>query len=190
MRRKKDTKKRIYEAAAALFNEKGFVGASMRDLADRVGIEPSSIYSHVSGKEALLEKICLDTAETFCTEAAYIVKTIPDPVDQIVAIIALHYKLATEDPSSATVFTDEWRHLSSESMAQFEALRRQYQRQVKAILLQGMEVGVFHPSDIGISLKTLLTSLRWLHVWPGKLGPEALEQITAYHMRALVRGRE
>ena len=187
MGRKKDTKKRIYEAAAALFYEKGFAAASMRDLADRVGIEPSSIYSHVSGKDSLLEKICLDTAKTFCDEATTISQQMTSPSEQIAAIIALHYKLATEDPSSATVFTDEWRYLSNDALAQFETLRRQYQRQVKGMLLQGMETGEFYPSDVGITLKTLLTSLRWLHVWPGKLGPKALEQITAYHMRALVR---
>jgi AcrR family transcriptional regulator len=44
-----------------VFNERGYDGTSMEDLARAAGITKSSIYHHVKGKEALLE-MALDTA--------------------------------------------------------------------------------------------------------------------------------
>ncbi len=41
----------VLAAAVELFNERGYDGTSMRDLADRLGIAKSAIYHHVAGKE-------------------------------------------------------------------------------------------------------------------------------------------
>ena len=46
-------RQRILQAAHYLFAEKGFDGFSMRELAQRVGMSPSSLYNHFTGKEAL-----------------------------------------------------------------------------------------------------------------------------------------
>ena len=47
--------------AVELFNERGYDGTSMRDLAARLGIAKSAIYHHVTGKEELLS-LALDRA--------------------------------------------------------------------------------------------------------------------------------
>ena len=41
----------VLVVAAELFNERGYDGTSMRDLAARLGIAKSAIYHHVTGKE-------------------------------------------------------------------------------------------------------------------------------------------
>lgn len=47
----------IVSAARDLFREKGFAGASMQDLADRVGIRKASLYSRFPDKESLIGKV-------------------------------------------------------------------------------------------------------------------------------------
>ena len=44
----------ITEAAAKLFAEKGFAGASVSDLADRCAVSKSLIYHYYASKEAIL----------------------------------------------------------------------------------------------------------------------------------------
>ena len=51
----------VLTVAVDLFNERGYDGTSMRDLAARLGIAKSAIYHHVAGKEELL-RMALDRA--------------------------------------------------------------------------------------------------------------------------------
>ena len=45
----------LLEIAVVVFNERGYDGTGMEELARRLGLSKSSIYHHVSGKEELLE---------------------------------------------------------------------------------------------------------------------------------------
>src|SRR5437588_12403526 len=51
------TRERILAEALNLFAESGYGGASMRELARRVGVRESSLYNHFPGKAAILEAI-------------------------------------------------------------------------------------------------------------------------------------
>ena len=51
----------LLAVAVAEFTERGYDGTSMEDLARAAGITKSSIYHHMSGKEALL-KMAIDRA--------------------------------------------------------------------------------------------------------------------------------
>jgi AcrR family transcriptional regulator len=48
----------LLDVAVAVFNERGYDGTSMEDLARAAGITKSSFYHHVEGKEALLAAAC------------------------------------------------------------------------------------------------------------------------------------
>ena len=50
-------KELILSEAAMLFKEKGFGGTSMRDLAEKVGMEAASMYNHIKSKDEILELI-------------------------------------------------------------------------------------------------------------------------------------
>ncbi|MCA9772900.1 MAG: TetR/AcrR family transcriptional regulator, partial [Myxococcales bacterium] len=62
-----DTRTRIVAAAADLFAEKGYNGASLREIADRVGIRTPSLFYHFKSKgelyQAILETIFGDLNE-------------------------------------------------------------------------------------------------------------------------------
>jgi TetR/AcrR family transcriptional repressor of nem operon len=47
------TRQRIVEMAAPVFNRQGYVGASMRDLISATGLEKGGIYNHFGSKEQL-----------------------------------------------------------------------------------------------------------------------------------------
>ena len=56
MRRTTYTPDSLLEVAVTVFNERGYDGTSMEDLARAAGITKSSIYHHVKGKEELLTR--------------------------------------------------------------------------------------------------------------------------------------
>jgi AcrR family transcriptional regulator len=53
MSKGEQTRQRIIEEAARVFNERGFEGASMSALMEATGLEKGGIYRHFSGKEEL-----------------------------------------------------------------------------------------------------------------------------------------
>jgi AcrR family transcriptional regulator len=62
------TRRRIIELAAPVFNRRGFVGASLRDLIEATGLEKGGIYNHFGSKE-LLALEAYDYAMTRVTES-------------------------------------------------------------------------------------------------------------------------
>jgi AcrR family transcriptional regulator len=63
----------LLEVAVGVFNERGYDGTSMEDLARAAGITKSSFYHHVDGKEALLSAACdraLGALFALCDEPA------------------------------------------------------------------------------------------------------------------------
>lgn len=161
------TKKQIvFEAAAELFMEKGYLAASMRDIAKRVGLEQaSSLYNHLKSKEEVLRKICLENAEKFINGIALIEQLSTSPSEKIKALIHLHISIATEDRTSVTVFNDEWRHLSEPYLSDFLSKRKDYENRFKKIIELGFTNGDFKKIDSNVALYTILTSVRWIHYW-------------------------
>ncbi len=175
----KTKKQLVFEAAANLFMEKGYLAASMRELAERVGLEQaSSLYNHLKSKEEVLRKICLENADKFITGISTIEASSKNPIGQIKALIHLHISIATEDPTSVTVFNDEWRHLSEPFLSDFLNKRKDYENRFKAIIESGIQDGSFKQIDPNVALYTILTSIRWIHYWykpSRKLSIEKLE---------------
>jgi AcrR family transcriptional regulator len=71
----------VVERSVALFNERGFDGTSMEDLARHLGITKSAIYHHVAGKDTLLG-LALDHALSGLEQAAGAVRAEDAPAVQ------------------------------------------------------------------------------------------------------------
>ncbi len=163
---KKTKKELVFEAAGKLFMEKGYLAASMRELAERVGLEQaSSLYNHLKSKEEVLRKICFDNANKFITGITGIESQQVSASEKVKQLIELHIRVAIEDFTSVTVFNDEWRHLSEPFLSEFLALRKDYETRFKNIIDEGIASGVFKKINPTVALYTILTSIRWIHYW-------------------------
>ncbi|MBI1223918.1 MAG: TetR family transcriptional regulator [Bacteroidetes bacterium] len=165
------TKQKIFEEAARLFQEKGYLAASMRELAQRVGLQVSSLYSHFGSKEELLQKICFDSARAYLEGMKNVEESSAKPSEKVRQLISLHIRIATTDVTSVTIFSDEWRHLSEPYLREFLGIRKDYEKRFSKILQQGIDAGELKEMNVTVALFTILTSLRWLHRWyPEKRG--------------------
>jgi AcrR family transcriptional regulator len=77
----------VLAVAVAVFNERGFDGTSIDEVAKRLGVSKSAIYHHVEGKDALLG-IALDRALVGLEEVADEVRGLDGPaVERLDALI-------------------------------------------------------------------------------------------------------
>jgi AcrR family transcriptional regulator len=77
----------VVERSVEIFNQRGFDGTSMEDLAQHLGISKSAIYHHVASKDALLG-LALDHALSGLEAAARDVRTMSGrAVDRLEALV-------------------------------------------------------------------------------------------------------
>ncbi|MFM2393984.1 MAG: hypothetical protein RLZZ546_1966, partial [Bacteroidota bacterium] len=120
-------KEMIIQKAAELFMAKGFSACSVRDIAAASGIEPSSLYSHIKSKEELLYSICMQCADHYNSAIDFILESSKINMDMLFKIVDIHIDLALSDPTSSTVFSDEWKHLPSDMKEIFLLEKKRYE---------------------------------------------------------------
>jgi AcrR family transcriptional regulator len=77
----------LLKVAVELFNERGYDGTSMEDLARKLGITKSAIYHHVPSKQELL-RLAVDRALDELFEVAGEVAAIPGPaIERLEALV-------------------------------------------------------------------------------------------------------
>src|SRR5436853_6016187 len=104
--------------AAKLFAQKGYHGTSIGDIAEALGVQKGSLYSHISSKEDLLWETLSEGAAAF--HAA--LDTIPDdaaPAEKIRLALRAHLRVVAEQLDVATVFVQEWRYLEGARLDEF-----------------------------------------------------------------------
>ena len=171
-------KAQIDGTATALFRARGFAATSMRELAQAVGLEAGSLYSHVRSKEEILHRVCFGLAENFFAAFAAATAAEAQPVAQrLRQAIEAHVRVLTQDVAASTVFLHEWRHLSEPARAAFVTQRDRYEAGFRALLAQGRATGELRCPDPAFAALTLLASLNWLPTWYRPGGPLTPDEI-------------
>ena len=62
---KQSRKELIIQQAAIIFKQKGYSATSMRELAEKVGIEAARLYNNIRSKDEILEEICFSVAHEY-----------------------------------------------------------------------------------------------------------------------------
>lgn len=159
-------KEQVIRKAAELFREKGYAASSMRDLAQKLGIEAASLYSHIKSKEEILQNLCFDMAAEFRKSLDEVEKLNVSSAEKLRKGIIGHIQVMAKDLTASAVFMNEHRHLSQPWLRQFLLLRINYINRFKEIIEHGVRSGEFKASiDRKLAVMTLFSSLNWMPMW-------------------------
>lgn len=179
---KKDT---ITIIAAALFRKKGFKGTSMRELAENIGVEASSLYNHIGSKSELLQTICFKVANDFTIHLHEIESAGQDAVSQLKELIRFHIHMMLESYDEVFVANHEWKQLQEPYYSNFLHQRKNYETRFTEIVEQGItqkKLKNIHPQ---IAVFTILSAVRGLEFWQRhkkNISVEALEKYMTDHL--------
>ena len=173
----KPRKEQIELVATDLFKTKGYTATTMRDIASSVGIEASSIYSHINSKEKILTSICFRIAKAFMSGIEEVLST-SEPIEvKFRLAVESHVEVITNEIAASAVFWNEWRHLSEPLLSEFVVLQRQYEQYFKSIIEKGIEEGVFEVHNLSFTVMAMLSSLNGIQKWHSyTLPPEELKK--------------
>jgi AcrR family transcriptional regulator len=140
------------------------------DLAEALGVQKGSLYSHIESKADLLWDVAREGAEAFHLA----LDQVPDEgpvVERIRAALRGHLRVVAQQLDVATVFIREWRYLEGERRDSFIAERRRYEERFRALFREGRERGELRTDlDDGAAALVALSSVNWAYTW---LRPDA-----------------
>jgi TetR/AcrR family transcriptional regulator, cholesterol catabolism regulator len=162
----RNTRADVVQAAGRLFAERGYHGTSMRDLGRELGLQGSSLYSHIRSKEDLLVDVVQRAADLFEAAAEKAMAREGDTRARLRALIAGHVDVLLEHEDEARTFLYEARSLDEPHRSRILAARDAYERSFRQVLESGVTDGTFRgdldPVIAGILLLSVLNSVdRW-----------------------------
>jgi AcrR family transcriptional regulator len=169
----------IVEKAANLFKEKGYKAASMRDLAEVVGVEAASLYNHIKSKSELLHVICLDVANRFTNMIDEVeVEDIP-AIDKIGKLLRFHIREMLNNYEDVIVSDREWKHLSDPYLSNFRHQRRTYRKRFAGIIEEGIRKKEIKKIDASTAVLIMLhavSGIESFHRSKQKISSKELEE--------------
>jgi AcrR family transcriptional regulator len=174
----------ILLAAAKVFQEKGYWGTTVQDIADAVGMLKGSLYYHFDNKEDIFYEIIHDPLHHFVSQMAEVVALDLPPRHKLRA--ALRYHLSAFDahmPGVQVILRENLGTMEGERWAPIRALWKEHETLWGTILHQGIEAGEFNPKlDVRMATLGILGMCNWMHRWyrqEGRLTTEEIADIWA-----------
>ncbi len=167
IRSKKNSSKKdvIIEKASKLFREKGFGAASMRDLAEHVGVEAASLYNHIQSKSDILQAICFKVANDFLSHLESVQQTTEPPLKKLELIVRFHIRMMMEEYEFVYISDHEWRHLPEPYLSNFLNQRRNYRRSLADLIGRGIDRGEIKEIEPYVAVLTILSAISGIESW-------------------------
>ncbi len=156
----------ILEAAIHIFAEKGYVGSSLQEVADSVGLMKGSLYHYISSKESLLYRMFQEAHE----QANLIITEVDaknlGPEEHLrgfVRSLAVFYVINQE---RASIYFRESRHLTGKDRETVKQQQKAFRAYVRGLIEDVQKAGLTRPDlDIRIASYFLLTAVNGIHIF-------------------------
>ena len=155
---------KILAHATEVFYEKGYEGASMRDLARSSGTSLSGLYYYFESKEKLLYLIQKHTFTTIVERLRDRLDDVTNPEERIRACILNHLEYFLANQKAMTVLSHEDDVLKNSFGADIAAIKREYYR-----ICIGLLDDFKRENRLQFSSRTAVLSLfgmmNWIYTW-------------------------
>jgi TetR/AcrR family transcriptional regulator, cholesterol catabolism regulator len=139
------TKSRIANRATQLFVRNGYDGTSMRDLARKLGLRPSSIYGHVKSKQELLFRVMERLMDEVLARANEALSMGGEPQELVRRLVISN--VCQPGPYETALLQSELKNLQPRHRAAITRKQRDYRNLWLRVLNDGHKRGVFNIND-------------------------------------------
>lgn len=181
-------KEQIYETASTLFSVNGYRSTSVRDIARELDLQGGSLYTHIASKEDVLWEIIGRVAAAFDGAVRPVAESGGPAVERLRRMIRAHVGVVVGHHTHATVFFQDWRHLSETRRADVLALRDTYEGMFRATIAEGIASGEFAGHDARLPTIFLLTTLNAIPGWYRADGALDADDIADAYADLLING--
>ena len=156
--------RKILGHATEVFYDKGYEGASMRDLARSSGISLSGLYYYFESKEKLLYLIQKHTFSTIVERLRDRLDEVSDPELRIRVFILNHLEYFLANQKAMKVLSHEAEVLKNGFGAEITAIKREYYR-ICVGLLDEFKLARKLEFSSRMAVLTLFGMMNWIYTW-------------------------
>jgi TetR/AcrR family transcriptional regulator, cholesterol catabolism regulator len=155
---------KILTHATGVFYEKGYEGASMRDLSRSSGMSLAGLYYYFESKEKLLYLIQKHTFTTIINRLRERLNEVEAPEERIRVFILNHLEYFLANPKAMKVLSHEDEVLKNSLGAEIAAIKREYYR-ICIELLDDFKRAKGLEFSSRIAVLSLFGMMNWIYTW-------------------------
>ena len=191
-------RRRILDAAALVFAQRGYLATTIDAIADELGATKGRVYHYYRGKAEIFLDVVLTGMIDLIEELEPISKDPELSARERIYAMARHHALLmmVRNPSQrVAVQALELRTvpeiaLHADTLAQVRDLRRRYERLFTDVLDEGIKEHDFDDGDSGLVIKAALGGLNWIPIWydPQRSSKQYVERVADTFARFILNG--
>ena len=155
---------RILKAAAHCFNQKGYSGTSLKDVADMLGLTDPALYYYVRNKEELVYHCYVRAADIGREAMQRAVAEGGSGLDQAQRYLRYHIEIMVGDRGPIAIMS-EIPSLEPEHRDEVLEVSRQHSLNFEDILKRGIADGSIRSCDVRMTGNAIMGSINWIPKW-------------------------
>ena len=142
----------------------------MRQIAAQVGVQAAALYRYFPTKEDLLFALMEGHMSDLAASWQAMRPASPDPAGRLAAFVQHHIRFHIARRHATHVSNMELRSLSKANLSAILKLRTVYEKELRQILRDGADSGVFAIDDTGLTAMAIIQMMTGVIVWfrPGE----------------------
>jgi TetR/AcrR family transcriptional regulator, cholesterol catabolism regulator len=156
---------RILQSAARVFSDKGYEGASIRDISRSSGMSLAGLYYYIESKQKLLYLIQICTFKTILSRLEKRLAGITDPVERLRILVHNHLEYFLQHPVEMKVLSHEDEALEGEYRKEVLEIKRRYYETALEIFEQMRHRGLARRLNPRVAVLALFGMMNWVYTW-------------------------
>ena len=157
-------KDRMLRAAARCFNEKGYSGSSLKDVANILGLTDAALYYYVRNKEELVYLCYLRAGDVGREALDRAIADGRDGLDTVRLYLRYHLEVMTGERGPIAIMS-EIPSLKPDHREEILEISRRHSARFEALLERGIDDGSIAPCDVRMTGNAIMGSLNWVPKW-------------------------
>jgi AcrR family transcriptional regulator len=168
----------LIEIAIRLFARKGYEGTSLRDIADEAKITKAALYYHFPNKEALYERIVLESMQALVDSVGRAMAAGRSPAEKVrIFMLASADFLDRSRDSWIAGSNAFWSGSDIDPRSAAVYLRDEYEHLLRDCITDAIKQGQFRPIDAAMAGRMLLSMLNHIARWHSPGGRLSTRQV-------------
>jgi AcrR family transcriptional regulator len=155
---------RLLKAAATCFNQKGYSGTSLKDVAQHLGLTDAALYYYVRNKEELVYQCYLRGAELGREAMDRARAEGADGFDQAFLYIRYHVEIMVGERGPVAIMS-EIPSLREKHREEILQISRKHSSEFEKIIQQGIEDGSIGSCDVRMTGNAIMGAINWIPKW-------------------------